>query len=40
MIDLTHMEDPWIDARKGLNADERSNREISWEAMAQYYSSL
>jgi uncharacterized phage-associated protein len=40
LIDLTHMEDPWLDAREGLDANERGNRTISHEAMFDYYSSL
>jgi uncharacterized phage-associated protein len=37
---LTHNEPPWIDARQGLAPGERGNREISIEAMAEYYGSL
>jgi uncharacterized phage-associated protein len=40
LIDLTHMEDPWKNARKGLSQTERGNREISHASMAEYYSSL
>lgn len=40
LIDLTHMEEPWINARQGLNHDERGNIEITWDAMASYYSGL
>ena len=40
LIDLTHMEDPWLDARKDLAPSERGNEEISHSAMAEYYSSL
>lgn len=40
LIDLTHMEDPWLDAREGLNYDERGNRTITTEAMFDYYSIL
>ncbi|RKU13139.1 hypothetical protein C6503_16315 [Candidatus Poribacteria bacterium] len=40
LIDLTHMEDPWIQARKGLPKLERGNRVISLDAIAHYYSSL
>ena len=40
LIELTHMEDPWIQARKGLPKLERGNRVISLDAMADYYSSL
>jgi uncharacterized phage-associated protein len=40
LIELTHMEDPWVQARKGLDKLERGNRVISLDAMADYYSSL
>lgn len=40
LSDLTHFEDPWAKARKGLSNSERSNVEISREHMAEYYSSL
>lgn len=40
LIDLTHMEDPWLDAREGLNYDERGNRTITPIAMFNYYSIL
>jgi uncharacterized phage-associated protein len=40
LSDLTHMEDPWKDARKGLSETARGNRVITHEAMANYYSSL
>ncbi len=40
LSDLTHMEDPWRDTRTGLAPGDRSNREITHAAMAEYYSSL
>ncbi len=40
LIDLSHMEDPWIQARKGLPPLERGNRIIPLDVMAHYYSSL
>ncbi len=40
LIDLSHMEDPWMHARKGLPPLERGNRIIPLDAMADYYSSL
>lgn len=40
LIELTHMEDPWIQARKGLPPLERGNRVIPLDTMADYYSSL
>jgi uncharacterized phage-associated protein len=40
LIDLTHMEDPWKNARKGLSQTERGNKEITHASMAEYYSSL
>jgi len=40
LIDLSHSEKPWQDARKGLSETESGNREISIESIAEYYSSL
>ena len=40
LIELTHMEDPWIQARKGLVPLERGNRIIPLDTIADYYSSL
>jgi uncharacterized phage-associated protein len=40
LIDLTHQEDPWRQARAGLPDGVGSNREIKPEAMGRYYSSL
>jgi len=40
LSDLTHREDPWVNARVGLAPLERGNREITHAAMAEYYSSL
>lgn len=40
LSDLTHLEDPWRDARKGLSEGERGNREITHAALAEYYGSL
>ena len=40
LIELTHSEDPWITARKGLLPNESGNKEITLESMQQYYSSL
>jgi len=40
LIDLTHSEDPWRDARKGLKSEEPGENEITLEAMSLYYSSL
>ncbi len=40
LSDLTHKEDPWLDARKGVPAGQRSNQEITHAAMAEYYGSL
>jgi uncharacterized phage-associated protein len=37
---LTHREQPWRNARKGLGEGERGQREITKEAMAEYYGSL
>ena len=40
LIDQTHSEMPWLNARKGLTSNERGNIEISLDDMAEYYSSL
>jgi uncharacterized phage-associated protein len=40
LSDLTHSEDPWIEARAGLAPLERGNKEISIASMAEYYSGL
>ena len=40
LSELTHQEDPWKDARKGLKPGVRSNREISHAVMVEYYGSL
>jgi len=37
---LTHSEDPWIIARKGLPPERKSTEEISMESMINYYSTL
>ena len=40
LSDLTHKEDPWLDARQGLAVGQRGNQEITYAAMVEYYSSL
>jgi uncharacterized phage-associated protein len=40
LIELSHSEDPWIQARKGLPAMERGQRVMPLDVMAAYYSSL
>lgn len=40
LIDQTHYELPWRNARKGLLSNERGTTEISLEDMMEYYSSL
>lgn len=40
LSDLTHQERPWRDARSGLAPDDRSNKEITPAAMAEYYGGL
>jgi len=40
LSDLTHIEEPWKNAREGLQMGERGNREISLASMAEYYGSL
>lgn len=38
LIDLTHEELPWQEARDGLSANDRSNQELSLRTMRRYYS--
>jgi len=40
LSDLTHQEDPWVEARRGLSAGTRGFKEITHAAMAEYYQSL
>ena len=40
LVDLSHTEDPWIEARKGLPTMERADRVMRLDAIAEYYSSL
>lgn len=40
LSDLTHREDPWQEARRGMSPRERGNRVISHASMAEYYGSL
>ena len=40
LSDLTHLESPWKEARKGLNASERGSRVISQASLHEYYSGL
>ena len=40
LSDLTHMETPWIEARKGLKPGERGEVEIKLSTMLEYYSGI
>jgi uncharacterized phage-associated protein len=40
LSDLTHAEDPWRDARKGIPEGERGSAEITHAALHEYYSGL
>ena len=40
LSDLTHMEAPWADARRGLPPGARGNTPITHASMAEYYGSL
>jgi len=40
LSDLTHMEAPWIEARKGISPGERSQVEIPLSIMLEYYSGV
>jgi uncharacterized phage-associated protein len=40
LSDLTHLEAPWLEARRGVPAGVASNAEISPQSMGNYYASL
>ncbi len=40
LSDLSHAEQPWVQARSDLAHDERGSKEISLVSMAEYYSGL
>ena len=40
LSDLTHMEDPWREARRGIPPGSPSNAEITPAALGRYYASL
>jgi uncharacterized phage-associated protein len=40
LSEATHREDPWRDARDDLGPGDRSSREITMAAMAEYYGAL
>jgi len=40
LIELTHLEDPWRNARQGLHQLERGDKIITIAEMAEYYCSL
>jgi len=40
LSDLTHMEKPWQQARKGLGPGDHGSQEITHASMAEYYGSL
>ncbi len=40
LVDLTHLESPWRDARKGLEPGERGDNEITPAAMQDFYMSI
>lgn len=40
LSELTHSEQPWRDARRGLAPGDRGGNEITHAAMAEYYSGL
>lgn len=40
LSDLTHLEMPWIEARKGLKPGERGDSEIQLATMHEYYSGV
>jgi uncharacterized phage-associated protein len=40
LADLTHAEDPWRKARRGLEPGERGSEEITYDSMTRYYSTV
>lgn len=40
LSDLTHMEEPWLEAREGLAPGQRGEVEIKLSTMHEYYSSI
>lgn len=40
LSELTHMEEPWIESRKGLKPGERGKVEIQLSTMLEYYSGV
>lgn len=40
LVELTHLEDPWREARNGLPPTERGSNEIVLGSMLEYYSGL
>lgn len=40
LSNLTHIEDPWKNARKGLDSGDRGNKIISQESIMSYYARL
>jgi uncharacterized phage-associated protein len=40
LSNLTHQEDPWLEARRGLAPGDRGFREITHASLAEYYGSL
>lgn len=40
LIELSHLEDPWKNAREGLKQNERGCKVITLDSMMEYYSSL
>ena len=40
LSDLTHMEAPWIKARKGVAPGDSCQNEITLESMSDYYASI
>lgn len=40
LSELTHREQPWMTARKGMDPGERGNQKISLASMAEYYEGL
>lgn len=37
LVELSHEDEPWVEARRGLEEDEPSNRQLSAETLRDYY---
>ena len=40
LVEISHLEDPWKLARRGMDKDERGETEIPLDSIAEYYTSI